>query len=517
MSLEVFYSYSHKDEKLRDALERHLSILKRNGLIVGWHDRRISAGDEWRDQIDKHAQSAQIILLLISSYFLNSEYCYDVEMKLALERHEKGEAVVIPIILRPVEWRDAPFAKLQALPRDAKPVAKWSNQEEAFALIAEQIRDIVKNFQPRAREKQNPSELKDLDAIDDRINNLLPHHILSPTANNTYQRFDSRKLMGSLVKAGIPIDAVIQIVKGTEAQLKPIVEGLVEVTTTHIRRAVLAAIYALRTDSQFDALAQGWAEVYARRFGNPDERLHVIYEDGNEIELNYPFLQDKLIPDLVREIMGANYEAELRKGDLLSNTDVRRMSEEIMEQAKGLNLYSVRYCTLFNLAYDLAIQPPHPWFVDQKSRAVTVAYNLERAKAHVDRLRSLIGDSDKAPFKHAIREIIHHACSAILAHYRAFLGVGQLGPLHQLIRGLRISRADASPILWSFSSIQKIEGDLAAIGSSSEEVLKKLDLLKTHLEASEERLGQIARSASDLPAIADRLVRSNPDCLLPPG
>ena len=100
MALEVFYSYSHKDEALRDELEKHLALLKRQGLITNWHDRRIGAGDEWRDQIDAHARSAQIILLLISADFLASDYCYDVEMKLALERHAAHEAVVIPIILR---------------------------------------------------------------------------------------------------------------------------------------------------------------------------------------------------------------------------------------------------------------------------------------------------------------------------------------------------------------------------------------------------------------------------------
>src|SRR5215472_12990005 len=147
MSLEVFYSYSHHDEELRDALEKHLSILKRNGQIVGWHDRRIGAGDEWRNQIDEHVRSAHIILLLISSDFLASDYCYDIEMKLALERHQRGKAIVIPIILRPVEWHEAPFARLQALPRDGKPVTKWADRDEAFADIARNIGETVKRFQ----------------------------------------------------------------------------------------------------------------------------------------------------------------------------------------------------------------------------------------------------------------------------------------------------------------------------------------------------------------------------------
>lgn len=148
MPLEVFYSYAHEDEKLRDEVEKNLTLLQRNGLIVGWSDRRIGAGDIWKDEIDAHVHSAQIILLLISADFLASDYCWGEEMKVALERHKRREAIVIPIILRPVDWADAPFARLQALPRDAKPVTTWSNQDEAFADVARSIREIVQRFRP---------------------------------------------------------------------------------------------------------------------------------------------------------------------------------------------------------------------------------------------------------------------------------------------------------------------------------------------------------------------------------
>ena len=103
--IEVFFSYSHEDEELRDQLEKHLAILKRQGVITGWHDRKIGAGTEWKDQIDEHLESAQVILLLVSADFLASDYCYDRELKRAMERHEAGEAREIPVILRSVDWK----------------------------------------------------------------------------------------------------------------------------------------------------------------------------------------------------------------------------------------------------------------------------------------------------------------------------------------------------------------------------------------------------------------------------
>jgi TIR domain len=146
MSIKVFYSYSHKDEKLRDRLETHLSMLRRNGVIEGWHDRKIMASTEWAGQIDDHLNSAQIILLLVSANFLASDYCYDKEMKRAMERHERGEARVIPVILRPCDWHNAPFSKLQALPKDAKPVSSWSDKDEAFTNVAAGIRAVAESM-----------------------------------------------------------------------------------------------------------------------------------------------------------------------------------------------------------------------------------------------------------------------------------------------------------------------------------------------------------------------------------
>jgi hypothetical protein len=127
----------------RRTLETHLDLLKRQNYISLWHDRRISAGTEWKGQIDTHLESAELILLLISPDFLDSDYCYDIELKRALARHDAGTARVIPVILRPVDWHDAPFGKLQALPPDGKPITGWSSRDEAFKHIVAGIRHVV--------------------------------------------------------------------------------------------------------------------------------------------------------------------------------------------------------------------------------------------------------------------------------------------------------------------------------------------------------------------------------------
>ena len=144
--VKLFYSYSHKDEDLREELVKHLAILKRQGVLEAWHDRDIDAGAEWANEIDEHLNEAQIILLLISSDFLASDYCYDIEMKRAMERHDANESVVIPIILRSCVWQGAPFGKLQGFPKDTKPVDAWPNPDRAFTNIAQGIRKVVEKL-----------------------------------------------------------------------------------------------------------------------------------------------------------------------------------------------------------------------------------------------------------------------------------------------------------------------------------------------------------------------------------
>lgn len=143
---KVFYSYSHKDEDLRDKLDTHLKILHRQNIISGWHDRAIPAGTQWEDQINDNLESADIILLLVSADFINSDYCWGKELTRAMERHHANEARVIPIILRPVDWTGASFSKLQALPKGATPVASWPNQDEAFAEIVSSIRSVAEEL-----------------------------------------------------------------------------------------------------------------------------------------------------------------------------------------------------------------------------------------------------------------------------------------------------------------------------------------------------------------------------------
>jgi len=140
---KLFISYSHKDEEYRASLETHLSLMKRNGEIVSWSDRKIVAGQEWGKEISNEMESASIIVLLVSSDFINSDYCYDIEVSRAIEKHLEKAAIVIPVLIRACDWHGSPFGKLQALPAEANPIKLWGDQDSAWLSVVSGIRESI--------------------------------------------------------------------------------------------------------------------------------------------------------------------------------------------------------------------------------------------------------------------------------------------------------------------------------------------------------------------------------------
>ena len=211
MAVKIICCYSHEDEVLLNKLKAHLRPLEREGLIEVWHDRDISAGTDWEKEISEHLNSAQIILLLVSPDFMDSEYCYGIEMKRAIERHQRGEARVIPIIIRHVYWQGEPLGKLQALPRDANPVtsASWHTLDEAFFDVVRGIREVIRTLLTQTietdqeiKEQRQETTEQTLSAqlqrqtinTDEAVN--LFHHLMRPTSKMRILRLVGDGKMG---------------------------------------------------------------------------------------------------------------------------------------------------------------------------------------------------------------------------------------------------------------------------------------------------------------------------------
>lgn len=158
----LVFSYSHADEALRNELEKHLSPLKRAGKITTWHDRRIVPGQEFERQIDQYFSEADIILLLISSDFIASDYCYEVEMTNALARHKRGEAVVIPVILRECAWHQLEFGSIMAATIDGKPITKFASHDEGYVQVVDAVSRAIAAMEARKPQQSTPVPVQPL-------------------------------------------------------------------------------------------------------------------------------------------------------------------------------------------------------------------------------------------------------------------------------------------------------------------------------------------------------------------
>ena len=144
--VKIFLSYSHIDEEFKNKLDVHFAPLKRNNKVDTWNDRKLIPGTLFDEEIKKHLTEDDIIILLISADFINSDYCYEIEMTTALERMKNGTAVVIPIILRPCLWQETSLKDIQALPKDGKPISKYEDSDDAYFEIVKSINNIIEDF-----------------------------------------------------------------------------------------------------------------------------------------------------------------------------------------------------------------------------------------------------------------------------------------------------------------------------------------------------------------------------------
>ena len=156
-AVTMFLSCSDEDEELLEELLQHLSSLMREGRIICRYRHQVRAGGEWREQAKRELDAAEIILLLVSPSFVASDYCYGEEAVQAMLRQRSGRAQVIPVIVRPVEWRQLIFGGLKSLP-EGESISMWSNKEEALANIVQGVRTVIDDLKTTLRSALRSTE-----------------------------------------------------------------------------------------------------------------------------------------------------------------------------------------------------------------------------------------------------------------------------------------------------------------------------------------------------------------------
>lgn len=182
-ALRLFFSYAPEDAQLRRELDTHLSALRREGLIASFYDRLVTPGAERDQQVLYRLRESDIVLILVSSDFLVSDYLYESELGQALRQHRKGKSTVIPILARPVEWQSTPIGGLAALPSDGQPVVGRENRDEAWLNVVQGIRRTVEAINAEASRDALASDSPHAPAKDIR---LAPTTVLTHSQQNEF-------------------------------------------------------------------------------------------------------------------------------------------------------------------------------------------------------------------------------------------------------------------------------------------------------------------------------------------
>jgi len=215
--LEIFISYSHKDENYLDDFQTHLSTLKRKELIEVWTDKGITPGQEWDSQIKGNLETADIIIFLVSPDFIASDYIHDIEIEKAIEKYKRGENVIIPIVIRTCDFGSLEIAKFQALPKGAKPVSTWADKDEVWSDVVNQLKLVVQNV---AKKKADASINSQTQSNSTNSNN---------TANNSSNSSD-----GSSQTPQNDDDLLVTISKLRRViakdEIEPVIEKMLDIT-----------------------------------------------------------------------------------------------------------------------------------------------------------------------------------------------------------------------------------------------------------------------------------------------
>lgn len=252
-AVEIFLSYSRKDEKLLQDFKIHLTSLRLSGYASLWHDGLIVPGQGWDDEIKENLDRSKIIILLISKYFIQSKYCQEVELARAYERYEAGKACIIPVILRHCSWKKIPFGRktlgdLQALPRNVKPITDWQNRDKAFTTIVEEIQAIIENQRITILNKLDSSPEGNESSLDEIWNEVI----------SVLQPLGTRALLQQQGKLVDLSEGMAQI----EINSKPLLK-MAQGRTAHVEKAFYKVLgYQVKTHIFYELdLIELWEKV----------------------------------------------------------------------------------------------------------------------------------------------------------------------------------------------------------------------------------------------------------------
>ena len=140
---QVFICYSHRDKRWLNDLQTHLKPYVRNGLTA-CSDKQIVPGSKWLQEIETALASAKVAVLLVTPYFLASDFIHEKELGPLLKKAEKGKVRIIWIPIRACAYKETPLKDYQAAGNPDNPLANMkAERDKVWVKICEEIKKAV--------------------------------------------------------------------------------------------------------------------------------------------------------------------------------------------------------------------------------------------------------------------------------------------------------------------------------------------------------------------------------------
>lgn len=269
--VKIFYSYAHEDEVLRDKLSTYLGVLRQNNKIEEWHDRKIKPGIDFNTEISGKLETADVILFLISEDFLNSDYCFGIEVNKAFELQKTQSVEIIPILLKPCLFEESRFSQLQIIPRDAKPITTSDSKEDTWTTVAREIRDIVNTVSEKKVAIQDDKDSKEAKVIYTSSIDIVKKQITA--YGELYER--TRQLMSPGEKRTVKMQEIFNKMKAIAGSTHRFLEEFTKSPLPGERLAAVSVLQEFADETYFDFLVDtiakekpfvGYQAVLALRF-----------------------------------------------------------------------------------------------------------------------------------------------------------------------------------------------------------------------------------------------------------
>ncbi len=291
-----------------------------------------------------------------------------------------------------------------------------------------------------------------------KINELLPNRLYN-SYKKIHEDFCVKRLFTSLIEIHIPIEIAQEIIGKIYYKIESH-ENLSKFSTKDITRIVYDIIKSFNY-SKYGQEVDIWGENYIRKFGRPGVEMQVILDETTSIvPLDRHFIKSKIIPHLYYKCYSRDISNDLNQINSVKLLD--KIADEIYDKISLLNLFQIRIETLQKISYDLAIQPPHPWFTNENLKKKHLEYHIKLIRRHFDNFINY-NDISISAF-----EFIEHHCAFILTFYSLFIGFGKLRPLISLLNYISLNDYENGNIkFWATLPISNFEGDLNAIHHSN--------------------------------------------------